>query len=206
MAFSVTTAISKAVCEHMFSFFLVEYPGIEFICYIVDACLTFWETAKELSEEVALFCIRGSNVLASQLLLILSKMWYAFLFISSIVIWTTMSLPILFCISNDKWCWGRLHELACPLCFCKSSVSLVLRSSTFQKRSYGSQKCNLSSHQSRLLRGYPVYGPCVSSCCGGATAAIACHCVAGFQYGYWTCNGCWGILSESWANMSPAKV
>ena len=23
--------------------------------------------------------------------------------------------------------------------------------------------------------------------CGGATAAIACHCVVGFQYGYWTC-------------------
>ena len=41
MAFSVTTAISKAVCEHMFSFFLVEYPGIEFLCYIVDAYLTF---------------------------------------------------------------------------------------------------------------------------------------------------------------------
>ena len=41
MAFNIGTPISKAVGEHMFSFFLVEYPGIEFLCYIVDACLTF---------------------------------------------------------------------------------------------------------------------------------------------------------------------
>lgn len=41
MALRDRNAMNKGVCGHMLSFLLVKYSGVELLCYIVDACLTF---------------------------------------------------------------------------------------------------------------------------------------------------------------------
>ena len=58
----------KFLCEHMSSFLLGVYLGVELLGHMATLCLTFWGTAKLFSKMVAVFYIPTSNVWVIQFL------------------------------------------------------------------------------------------------------------------------------------------